>query len=888
MTAMEDPALTPMLKQYFEIKKQHPDALLFFRMGDFYEMFFEDAKVAAPILEVVLTTRNKSKENAVPLCGVPYHALGNYAGKLLKKGFKIAICDQVEDPRLAKGLVKREITRILTPGTALEIDAPETEVSNFVVALVGDERTVALASVDLAAAEFEIRCYPRGDSESHLNELVRKFPREIIIPQRDVPGFAAIRKRFPELEDALVTQVEDMDLNYFACEEVLRRHFGLETIEGLGLGGYPPAVIAAGALLRYLQTVRKTALKNISAPHFAPAENYLILDAVTFKNLEIVANLRTGTAKGSLLEAVDFTLTPMGKRLLKKWLSYPLIDPREIDERLDGVEEFSQNLISRSEVRKRLRAFGDIAKLNSKIALEIAQPQHLLSLHESLRRIPEIRRELEVLRSPIIAAIAAVLDPLPDVCTQIERAIEPEAAAVPGEGRVIRSGYNLELDELRQLNRHAKEIIATMEKSEREKTGIPSLKVRFNRVFGYFIDVTKPHLRLVPDHYIRKQTLVNSERFITQELKELEDKILKAEEQIAGLENRLYQELIRDIQGHSRTLNRNAEQIARLDVLAGGGELAQRRRYVRPQIDDGRQIRISEGRHPVLEAGAASEASAFIPNDLDLSADGDQILVITGPNMGGKSTYLRQNALMVILAQAGYFVPAAKAQIGLCDRIFTRIGASDALIEGKSTFLVEMIETAVILNNATSRSLILLDEIGRGTSTFDGLSIAWAVVEHIHSLREKPRTLFATHYHELTEMAYLLERIKNYHIAVREWQDQVIFLHKIVPGATDQSFGIHVAKIAGIPVAVIERAKEILLNLEKKELSRLVKERLTGKLPPPQAENRPSPSLFPEDLELRVWDELRTALREIDISRLTPLEALNILQNLKLKSDKLS
>lgn len=875
----ENKKITPMLKQYFEIKKDFPDTILFFRMGDFYEMFFEDAKTAAPLLEVVLTTRDKKKEDAVPMCGIPYHARDTYAAKLLRKGHKVAICEQVEDPALAKGLVKRDVTHILTPGTALEIETIDTEINNFVISIYKDTRTISIASIDLSVSDFEVRSFDADNQDAFLNEFFRKFPREIIIPEDLQDELEQIMKKFPELSDVLITQYEAFEYNYFECEDLLKNQLKIKDIEGLGLKGYDSAVIAAGVLVKYLKSVRKSALKNVSSLRFVPKENYLILDSTSFRNLEILTNLRTGTAKGSLFNAIDFTITPMGKRLLKRWLTYPLVDKEKIEKRLDGVEEFSQNLIARSEVRKLLKGFGDLAKLNSKISLNIALPTHLLALKNTLKQVPVIKKEVESLTSGIVNSVYRDLNPLIIVVDSIDRAISDDPANNLNEGDYIKTGYNNELDELRSISRDAKKIIASMEKSEREKTGIPSLKIKYNKVFGYFIDVTKPHLKLVPPHYIRKQTLVNSERFITDELKTLEEKILRAQEQIVIIEKGLYNEVVQGIQQFSNQLNKNAYLIAMLDALAAGGELSQRRNYKRPGITEKNEITIREGRHPVVEL---STEKGFIPNDTFLNSGSDQILIITGPNMGGKSTYLRQNALIIVLAQAGYFVPAEKATIGICDRIFTRIGASDSLIEGKSTFLVEMIETSIILNNATKRSLILLDEIGRGTSTFDGLSIAWAVVEYLHSLREKPKTLFATHYHELTELSEILDRVKNYHITVREWQDNVVFLHKIAPGATDQSFGIHVAKIAGVPMPVIDRAKDVLLNLEKKELNRLVKERITGKIDKlPQSQK----SLFPEDAELKVWDEIRERLKEIEISTITPLEALNTLHYLKHKSE---
>jgi len=877
--SMSEKKLTPMLKQYFEIKKHHPDSILFFRMGDFYEMFFDDAKTAAPILDVVLTARNKSVTNPIPLCGIPYHARDNYASKLLKNGYKVAICEQIEDPATAKGIVKRDVVKILTPATALEIDSLNNELNNFIISIVEDEKTISMASIDISVSEFEIYHFNKKNIDNFLNEFFRKFPKEIVFSESSAKYFKNLLSQFPEFSDILINEYKDYDFNFPENENILKEQFNVENLEGFGIEKYESAVIASGVLLKYIKSVRKTAIKNIMSLKFVLNESHMMLDPASFKNLEILKNLRTGNAKGSLFNAIDLTLSKMGKRLLKKWISYPLINKGEINKRLDGVEEYFANLIVRAEVRKLLKEIGDLAKLTSKILLGIALPIHLLALKEILIKIPYLKETIAPLKSKINKDINKALDPLKDLIELITKSILPDPANNINDGGFINHGFNKELDELRGISRNAKEIVSAMEDSEKKRTGIPSLKIRYNRVFGYFIEVTKTHLKLIPDEYIRKQTLVSSERFITDELKELEDKILKAEEKIVQIEKDLYINIIKKTQSYANSLNLNTDALAQLDVLAAGGELAQRNNYIRPQISEGREIDIKEGRHPVVEFNMSG---SFIPNDTLINSKADQILIITGPNMGGKSTYLRQNALIVILAQAGYFVPASEAKIGICDRVFTRIGASDSLIEGKSTFMIEMIETAVILNNAGPRSLILLDEIGRGTSTFDGLSIAWSVIEYLNSIKGKPKTLFATHYHELIEIPEVFEGVKNYHIAVREWNEKVIFLHKIVPGATDQSFGIHVAKIAGLPGSVIKRAKELLIALEKKEIERLVSDRITGntdKTPNTQ-------TIFQNDAEGKIWDEIKKQLKELDITTMTPLQAMNILHYLKNKSEQ--
>lgn len=872
--------MTPMLRQYFQIKEQHPDTILFFRMGDFYEMFFDDARIAAPILEVVLTSRDKKKDDAIPLCGIPHHARDLYASKLLRAGHKIAICEQVEDPALSKGLVKRAVTHILTPGTALELDSDQQEQGNFISAIYQDLQQTAVASLDLSQSAIEVRSFHPSDIIDIRAEIYKLAPREILFLPGFIPFLKDILSGIPDLPPPLLNELEDIDPHLTESEMRIKRHFSVQDLSSFGLLGYPAAIKACASLLSYLQHIRQSDLQHIRTLNFSAKTKHLTMDAASFRNLDILLNSRSASTKGSLLDAVDMTVTTMGRRLLRTWLTYPSTEKTVIESRLDSIETLAGNLISRTEIRKALKGLVDTAKIAAKIALDIVTPLHLQQLKNTLQVIPRIKELLRSVPSEHISQLSDNLSALPSIADLIEVALSEEGSGLIGSGTLFKTGYNRDLDELRSISHDAKKVVAGLEQDERKKTGISTLKIRYNRVFGYYIEVTNTHLAAVPPEYIRKQTLVNCERFITGTLKELEEKILRAEEKLYSLEKDLFSDLIQQVRPHGQTLQRNADILAELDVLSAGAELSVCRSYIRPQIRNDKTIRIESGRHPVIELNR-TQSGGFVPNDLLLNPDEEQILLITGPNMGGKSTYLRQTALIVILAQIGYFVPAEKASLGICDRIFTRIGASDSLIEGKSTFLVEMTETAAILNNSGDRSLILLDEIGRGTSTFDGLSIAWAVVEHLHQMKSRPKTLFATHYHELTELAEIFDRIKNFHISVREWQDKVIFLHKILPGATDQSFGIHVGKIAGLPGPVVERAKQILLNLEKKELNRLVTERITGQLP-----KMPSvqASLFPQESELKIWDEIKKRLNELDISQLTPLEALNILHYLQRKS----
>ncbi len=866
-----DTSLTPMMEQYFRIKELHPDALLFFRLGDFYEMFYEDAKIAAPVLDIALTSRQK-----VPMCGVPYHAVNSYLPKLLRQGFKVAICEQVEDPKSAKGVVRREVIKVLTPGTAVEIELDEAKESAFLVSLALGDDGWGMAVVDLAAGE--VRTLEGAWAEARLlaDEIFKAAPKEILYPEGAEDALSRVLP--PEGSNgAALSPAEGWLFDPPQAARVVMEHFGAKSLAGFGLEDKPRAVAAAGALIAYVKKVRQDSLALVHRISYLNAASHLVLDATTVRNLELVRNLRDGKLKGTLLDVIDFTVTAPGGRLLRAWLFRPLRDAGEIAARQDAVAEGLGATIARRELRETLKGVHDLERLAGKIALAAAHPRDLVALKKSLAPLPFIERELGAFSSRLFQDMAGRWDNAGDVAGLIDQAILDEPAFLLSEGGIVKDGWNAELDDLRAVSRLGKGFIAELESRERERTGIGSLKVRYNKVFGYYIEVTKPHLPQVPADYMRKQTLVNAERFLTPELKEYEEKILHAEERIGALEHRLFLEVRDAVARETPRLQRVAADVAALDVLLALAECAARRGYVRPAIDDGDAIRIEAGRHAVIET---SQAEPFIPNDLELDAAENQILIITGPNMGGKSTFLRQAALIVLLGQMGAFVPAKSATIGLVDRIFTRIGAMDFLSVGQSTFMVEMLETASILHNATARSLILLDEVGRGTSTFDGLSIAWAVAERLHEREDvRPKTLFATHYHELTELALTLPRIKNYHVAVREWKDEVVFLRKIVPGPSDRSYGLHVAKLAGIPRDVIDRAREILFNLEKQELDEAGLPRLAHHGRPPGDRNQLM--LFAEDREFALLRELRDEIEGLDLASLTPLEALNILAGLK-------
>jgi DNA mismatch repair protein MutS len=865
--------LTPAMKQYVEIKEKYPDCILLYRMGDFYEMFFEDAVTAAPLLEITLTSRNKGKENSVPLCGFPYHAASTYIAKLVEKGFKVAICEQVEDPKKAKGIVKREVIRVITPGLVLEEENLAAGENNYLACLCAEKDLLGLAFLDISTGEFQVSEF--SDRDSFLLAIAGLDFKELILPG-SFPDKILIKTLESQMSAGLINYFEE---DYFLGGEasaILNQNFTAEVLAKIKINEHAAAMSAAGAILRYVNQTQKIHPQHISEIKWYNPENYLILDEAARRNLEIFATIQDNSKAGSLFSLINEALTPMGVRRLRWWLNYPLVDAEKIKARLAGVAEIKESHTLRSNLRKTLSGIYDLERLSGRVALRVANPRDLVALKVSLSVIPELKAMLLDFTAPVIAAIRAQLTEMSAVVDLISRAIVDDPPQKTQDGGFIAAGYDEDLDKLRSISRDGKKWIAALENKERQKTGINSLKVGFNNVFGYYIEVTKANAAMVPDSYVRKQTLVNAERYINQELKEFEQTVLNAEEKIKEREEELFVSLRDNLAQYISGIQKNSFLVAELDALASLAEVAEKYHYTCPEIDAEDIIEIIDGRHPVVEAALKKEG--FVPNDCFLDLQNNHLLIITGPNMAGKSTYIRQVALIVLLAQMGSFVPAAKARIGLVDKIFTRIGASDSLIRGQSTFMVEMMETAEILKNATSRSLVIIDEVGRGTSTFDGLSIAWAVAEYIHDLQGKGvRALFATHYHQLTDLVATKSGVKNYNIAVKEWGEKIIFLRKIMEGGTSRSYGIEVARIAGVPQEVIKRAKEILHNLEKGEFDEIGMPRIArgtgnGKNVNPQL------NLFVER-----EDEIVAELKNIDISSMSPLEALNKLNDWKRK-----
>ncbi len=861
------------MRQYSAIKQQHPNALLLFRLGDFYELFYEDAVIAARELQITLTSRNKERGTPVPMCGVPHHAIQSYVHRLVQKGYRVAMCEQMEDPRFAKKLVKREVTRVVTPGTAVET-AQATE-PNYLAAIrpLGDR--IGLACADLSTGEFRTTEFEGPEREAACaEEMAHLRPREVLWPA-SAPWLAALSEVADGATGARFTRSE-LDEWAFApdyARRLLGDHFGVLTLDGFGLAGREAAIAAAGAVLHYLRETQRAGLEHMDGINFYQQQQWMILDWVTARNLELVEPLFPGQTDATMLAMLDRTLTHMGARLLRRWLLRPSLDRTAIEARLDAVEELKRETIARGELERTMSGVLDLERLLSKTTLGTATPRDMLGMGASLERIPSLRATLGRFTSARLAQLREDMDELADVAGLLARAISSDAPANPADSGVIRDGYHAELDELRGLSRNSKNYIAQIEARERARTGIGSLKVRFNNIFGYYLEVSRPNLHLVPTDYERKQTLANAERFTTTELKEYERRVLDAEEKILELERALFAEVRARVGAHAARIRRTAGALAEADVLRNFAALAAEYHYSRPQFSStggGGEMQVLAGRHPVIEQLAERErAERFVPNDLYLNDASDLILLLTGPNMGGKSTYLRQTALMSILAQMGSFVPAQSARMPLLDRIFTRIGAGDNLARGRSTFLMEMTETAAILNTATPRSLILLDEIGRGTATFDGLAIAWAVVEHIHG-RTRAKTLFATHYHELTALAEHLPGVKNYHVSVRETQDGIVFLRKVELGSADRSYGIEVARLAGLPPGVVERSREVLALHERGE------ERVSETL---------SPGAQPAPVQLTIFTPLNQdilqAIAQADLDNLRPIEALTLLARLK-------
>ena len=875
--------LTPMMKQYMETKSQYPDCILFYRLGDFYEMFFDDALTASRELEITLTGKNCGQEERAPMCGVPYHAVEGYLNRLVSKGYKVAICEQLEDPKTAKGLVKRDVVRIVTPGTNVDPQALDETKNNYIMCIVYIADRYGVSIADITTGDYFVTEIP--DSSKLMDEIYKFSPSEIICNE----AFYMSGMDLDGLRDRLGITIYSLDSWYFdddICRQKLLEHFHVRDFKGLGLEDYDCGIISAGALLTYLLETQKNSLSNLT--HITPyaAGKYMMLDSSTRRNLELCETLREKQKRGSLLWVLDKTKTAMGARTLRKYVEQPLIDKAEIIRRLDAVEELKNQAISREEIREYLTPVYDLERLITKITYGSANPRDLTAFKTSLEMLPHIRCILEEMQTPLLREIYKDLDALTDLCDLVTRAIRDEPPLAMKEGNIIKDGYNEEVDKLRRAKSDGKDWLAKLENDEREKTGIKNLRVKYNKVFGYYLEVTNSYKSMVPDYYMRKQTLANAERYITPELKELEDMILGAEDKLYALEYDLYCEVRDTIAAQVERIQRTARAVAGLDVFASLALVAERNNYVRPKINEKGVINIKEGRHPVVERMIPNDM--FIANDTYLDDKKNRISIITGPNMAGKSTYMRQTALIVLMAQIGSFVPASSADIGLSDRIFTRVGASDDLASGQSTFMVEMTEVANILRNATSKSLLILDEIGRGTSTFDGLSIAWAVVEYISDSRLLgAKTLFATHYHELTELEGKIDNVNNYCIAVKEKGDDIVFLRKIVKGGADKSYGIQVAKLAGVPDLVIERAKEIVQELSDADVTARVseiasKERVVKKKHKVKKYDEvdiAQMSLFDTVKD----DDVLEELKNIDVGNLTPIEALNTIYRLQNK-----
>lgn len=875
--------LTPMMKQYMETKSQYQDCILFYRLGDFYEMFFEDALTASRELEITLTGKNCGQEEKAPMCGVPYHAVEGYLNRLVAKGYKVAICEQVEDPKTTKGIVKREVVRIVTPGTNLDTQALDETKNNYIMCIVYIADRYGVSVADISTGDYFVTEIP--DSAKLLDEIYRFSPSEIICNE----AFYMSGVDMDGMKDRLGITIYSLESWYFddeVCRKKLLEHFEVSSFAGLGLADYDCGIISAGALLQYLLETQKNSLSNLT--HITPyaAGKFMMIDSSTRRNLELCETLREKQKRGSLLWVLDKTKTAMGARTLRKYVEQPLIDKTEIIRRLDAVQELKEQAISREEIREYLSPVYDLERLITKIAYGSANPRDLTAFRSSLEMLPALLYILQEMKAELLKDLAVDLDPLEDLCILVKKAIREDPPIAMKEGNIINDGYNEEVDKLRRAKSDGKDWLAKLENDEREKTGIKNLKIKYNKVFGYYLEVTNSYKEMVPEYYTRKQTLANAERYITPELKELEDMILGAEDKLYALEYELYSEVRDLIASQIERIQKTAKAVAALDAFASLALVAERNNYVRPKINEKGVIDIKEGRHPVVERMIPNEM--FISNDTYLDDKKHRISIITGPNMAGKSTYMRQTALIALMAQIGSFVPAKSANIGLSDRIFTRVGALDDLASGQSTFMVEMTEVANILRNATSKSLLILDEIGRGTSTFDGLSIAWAVIEYISDSRLLgAKTLFATHYHELTELEGKIDNVNNYCIAVKEKGDDIVFLRKIVKGGADKSYGIQVAKLAGVPELVIGRAKEIVEELSDEDITARVseiasKERVVKKKPKVKKYDDvdiAQMSLFDTVKD----DDVLEELKNLDVGNMTPIDALNTIYRLQNK-----
>ena len=860
------------MAQYRGVKAEYTDAILFFRMGDFYEMFFEDAFIASKILDIALTSRDKNKDSAVPMCGVPWHSADFYIARLIKAGHKVAICEQVEDPKLAKGIVDRKVIRVITPGTYAETAQLNPKEHQYLCGLFLNGTEAGVAFADLTTGDFRLTQFPVESTWENLwEEIERNAPSEILFPLNFHPG----GQPSTFFSQVVKTPMEEWAFEEEFARKLLLDHFSAETLESYGCNDKKLAVGAAGAVLHYLYQTQKSKLRHISTLSYYERSDFMQLDSQTIRNLELLQNLQNQSSEGALLGVIDLSVTAAGGRLLKEWLLKPLLNIREIEKRQDAVAELVENTIERGILREELQQVQDLERIVSRITLETVQPRHLISLKHSAWALPKLKSLMSKFKSALLLRIASEMDTLEDIAEWVHNAISDNPSMSLKDGNVIKPGFHAELDELRGLTRSNKSAIASIEEMEKKRTGINNLKVGYNKVFGYYIEISRGQLSKVPENFERKQTLVNAERFITPELKEYEYKILTAEEKIGALEQQVYAELCSQVGMQILRIQQTAALLAQADVLAALAQAAASYRFIRPQYHDGTHVKIMDGRHPCVEL--LHPAERFIPNDAYLDNVDAQILIVTGPNMGGKSTYLRQTALIALLGQVGSFVPAKEAELPVVDRIFTRIGASDNLVKGQSTFMVEMIETAYILNHTTPRSLIILDEIGRGTSTFDGVAIAWAVAEFVHNNpRVRAKTLFATHFHELTELAVTCPRVKNYNIAIKEWNDEIVFLRKVQEGAADKSYGIQVARLAGLPPDVIARAKEILNTLENNSFDLQGQPIIAGNTKDP---GRVQLDLFKEDFRKEVIE----AIQQADLNELTPIQALNLLAELKLK-----